>query len=84
MACSKLELTSIYIVKQAYGNDKRACVYVSNFTLCIDFRDFIKFLVEVGGADTKVTDIHGRNPAKFAKELCQMQIMNYLNSVKAE
>ena len=58
--------------------------YVSNLTLCIDFRDFIKTLVEVGGADTKITDIHGRNPAKFAKELCQMQIMNYLNSVKDE
>ena len=27
MACSKLEAMVIYLVKQAYGNDKRACVY---------------------------------------------------------
>ena len=28
MACSKLEAMAIYIVKQACGNDKRACVYM--------------------------------------------------------
>ena len=27
MACSKLEAMAIYLVKQACGNDKRACVY---------------------------------------------------------
>ena len=26
MACSKLEVMAIYLVKQAYGNDKLACV----------------------------------------------------------
>ena len=26
MACSKLEAMAIYLVKQAGGNDKRACV----------------------------------------------------------
>ena len=27
MACNKLEAMAIYLVKQACGNDKRACVY---------------------------------------------------------
>ena len=27
MACSKLEAMAIYVVKQACGNDKLACVY---------------------------------------------------------
>ena len=27
VACSKLEAMAIYLVKQACGNDKRACVY---------------------------------------------------------
>ena len=28
MACSKLDAMAIYLVKQACGNDKLACVYV--------------------------------------------------------
>ena len=31
MACSKLEAMAIYLVKQACGNDKLACVYVNNY-----------------------------------------------------
>ena len=33
MACSKLEAMAIYLVKQARGNDKLACVY---FWLALD------------------------------------------------
>ena len=29
MACSKLEAMAIYLVKQACGNDKLACVYIA-------------------------------------------------------
>ena len=47
----------------------------------IDFRDFVKFLVEVGGASTTIADILGQTPAIFAKKKCKMQIMTYLNSV---
>ena len=30
MACSKLEAMAIYLVKQACGNDKLACVYLGH------------------------------------------------------
>ena len=30
MACSKLEAMAIYLVKQACGNDKLACVYITH------------------------------------------------------
>ena len=35
MACSNLEVMAIYLVKQACGNDKLACVY----DLCIEIKD---------------------------------------------
>ena len=35
MACNKLEAMAIYLVKQACGNDKLACVY----DLCIEIKD---------------------------------------------
>jgi len=43
--------------------------------------ELAKLLVEFGGADKNVQDINGRTPAIFAKEMCQMAVMNYLNSL---
>ena len=37
MACSKLEAAAIYLVKQACGNDKRACVYLVRWRNLLDF-----------------------------------------------
>ena len=34
MACSKLEAMAIYLVKQACGNDKLACVYIDIDKIC--------------------------------------------------
>ena len=44
----------------------------------------VKLLVEVGGANITIRDVMGRNPAKFAKEMCQTDVMNYLNALQGE
>ena len=45
MACSKLEAMATYLVKQACGNDKLACVYIvkpQHNLLCADKADLSK------------------------------------------
>ena len=51
------------------------CIYIY---LNILNREITKYLIEVGGADVNLEDQLGRTPARIAKELAQIDIMNYL------
>ena len=43
------------------------------------YRELVKLLVEAGGADVKIPDQMGRTASRIAKEMCQIEVMNYLD-----
>ena len=45
----------------------------------IYYRELVKLLVEVGGANVNVQDQMGRTPYRRAKEICKMDIMKFLD-----
>ena len=46
--------------------------------ILIYYRELVKLLVEVGGANVNVQDQMGRTPSRRAKEICKMDIMKFL------